>query len=109
MTTQLITQITDTLVTSIDIKLVIILLAIGYCLKNRTDKVSNGNIPIILGIIGIVLAVVFHFALSKEAILDAIIIGIASAVASVGIYEAKKSVTGIYKEKAGISDGTQDN
>lgn len=100
--TDLIEQGLELLMANVDIKLVIILVAVGFILKHKLTKVDNTDIPIYIGILGVVLAIIFHFGMSKEAILDAIIIGIASAVSAIGVYESQKSLINKFKSKTNL-------
>lgn len=72
-----------------------ICLCVGYIIKNviTTDKV-NKYIPLIVGILGLLLAIVSNI---NHITLETIFMGLLSGLASTGLYEAFKNLIGSNK------------
>ena len=81
---------------SINVSLIIILLAIGYFLKHAVKKLSNDNIPWILLILGIVLALVINVPYGPDMIVTYVIQGIVSGAAAVGLHTNGKTILNIF-------------
>lgn len=92
MSNEIVTQIISVAETSINLSVVIILLAIGYVLKHVAKKLSNEYIPVILLLFGILLACIIGIPYKTgQDIIPAIITGIASGAAAIGIHQSGKS------------------
>ena len=57
MHNKIVTQIADLAVTSVNVPLIIVLMAIGYVLKHVIKNLDNSFIPIILGIVAIAILI----------------------------------------------------
>lgn len=57
MQNEIVTQIADLAVTSVNVPLIIVLMAIGYVLKHVIKNLDNSFIPIILGIVAIAILI----------------------------------------------------
>ena len=89
----IIEQVTEVTANSVNIALVIILIAIGYMLKNKMPKVKNSDIPIYLMIAGIVLSILLEFPFKTvDTPINIIVRGIASAFAASIVYDKVKDV-----------------
>lgn len=89
----IISQITDVTVSSINIALVIILLAMGYILKAKIKAVKNSDIPVYLIVIGVIISILMEIPFSgKIDMIDIIVRGIASAIAASIVYDKYKDV-----------------
>lgn len=90
----IIEQVTEVTANSVNIALVIILIAIGYMLKNKLPKVKNSDIPVYLIIAGIILSFVLEFPFKTiDNPINIIVRGIASAFAASIVYDKVKDVT----------------
>lgn len=88
------TQITDLLTQSVNIALVIVLLAIGYIIKHFAAKINNDLIPPILLILGIIFALLLQIPDgfgSSDIILSTLVTGIASGFTSIGLHQTGKT------------------
>ena len=94
--TSLIQAIFQTGQGSINISLIILLLAIGYVIKHFT-KINNDNIPVIMLIAGIVLALIINIPYSPSEIVTIIIQGIVSGAAAIGLHTNGKGLLEIFK------------
>ena len=86
-------QVTEVLVQNVNISIVIICLVIGAILKHAVKNFNNDWIPVVLIVIGIGLS--FVIAVLNKTTNDPvniIIVGIASAVAAVGLHQAGKTL-----------------
>ena len=86
-------QVTEVLVQNVNISIVIICLVIGAILKHAVKNFNNDWIPVVLIVIGIVLSLII--AIINKNLGDPVsivIIGIASAVAAVGLHQAGKTL-----------------
>lgn len=89
----IIEQVTEVTANSVNIALVIVLIAIGYMLKNKMPKVKNSDIPIYLMIVGIVLSILLEFPFKTvDTPINIIVRGIASAFAASIVYDKVKDV-----------------
>lgn len=99
MAQDIIQQILDLSVASVNIPLVIVLLAIGFILKHLIKSLDNSNIPVILIIAGIVISICMKLPFNpREQLLTILVEGIASAMIAMivqtkakDIIESKKS------------------
>lgn len=83
---------------SINIPLIIILLALGYIVKHWIPKISNDNIPPIMLVAGIVLALIINIPYSPSDIVAIIIQGIVSGAAAIGLHTNGKGLLEIFKD-----------
>lgn len=88
----LIEMIFQTAQGSINIPLIIILLAIGCIIKHCLPKVSNDTIPPIMLIAGIVLALIINIPYAPSQIVNLVIQGIVSGAAAVGLHTNGKGL-----------------
>lgn len=89
----IISQITEVTANSINVALVIILLAIGYILKAKIKAVKNSDIPVYLIVIGVVISILMEIPFSgKVDLINIIVRGIASAIAASIVYDKYKDV-----------------
>lgn len=73
-----------------DIVIVGICLCVGYIIKNAiTSKTINKFIPLIVGCLGMVLAIVSHL---DSITLKVVLTGLFSGLASTGLYETFKNL-----------------
>lgn len=82
--------------------IVILCFCIGWMIRNAvTNEKVNRFIPIIVGFIGIVAAVVMNYAagIGTDNVVQIVVIGLVSGLASTGCYEAFKNL------KSGGADG----
>lgn len=106
MSNEIVSQIISLAETSINLSVVIILLAIGYVLKHIIKKLGNEYIPVILLLAGIILAVVIGLPYKTgQDIIPAIITGIASGTAAIGIHQSGKSFIGFGKSDSEPTTG----
>lgn len=89
---------------SINVSLIIILLAIGYLLKHAIKKLNNDNIPWILLILGIALALIINIPYSLNMIVTYVIQGIVSGAAAVGLHTNGKTILDIFNFGKSYSD-----
>lgn len=104
----LIEMIFQTAQGSINIPLIIILLAIGCIIKHCLPKVSNDTIPPIMLIAGIVLALIINIPYAPSQIVNLVIQGIVSGAAAVGLHTNGKGllqIVGLIK-KTELEDNT---
>ena len=66
-----------------------ICMCVGYIIKSITSSISR-FIPLIMGILGTLLNMWVHWSISPEILLG----GLISGLASTGLYEAIKNMTG---------------
>ena len=98
-------QVYEILNQNVNISIVIICLVVGAILKHAVKNFNNDWIPIALIVVGIILALIIELV-SNGTIKDpihVIIIGIASAAASVGIHQSGKTIY-LYTKDAGSVD-----
>lgn len=74
--------------------IVILCLLVGYIVKNfiSTDAV-NKYIPLIVGVLGVVASVFTAVTTGNAITVDIIVSGLASGLASTGLFEAYKNLT----------------
>lgn len=87
----------------VNIVLVLFLLAVGYCIKHTPalDKVSNNLIPVILVVLGAVVAVLTKGDIT---IASAIVNGIINAAIAIAIHQSGKNIFEIFAAKTMGSD-----
>lgn len=91
-------QITQIATESVNIPLVIVLLAIGYILKHWVKPIVNDSIPLVLLITGIVFALIINIPFKfQEEILVVLVKGIVSGAAAVGIHTQGRTIIDIIK------------
>lgn len=75
--------------------IVILCLLVGYIIKNfiSTDAV-NKYIPLIVGVLGVVASVFTAITTGNAVTVDIIVSGLASGLASTGLFEAYKNLLG---------------
>ena len=88
----LIEMIFQTAQGSINIPLIIILLAIGCIIRHCLPKVSNNTIPPIMLIAGIILALIINIPYAPNQIVNLVIQGIVSGAAAVGLHTNGKGL-----------------
>ena len=87
------TQITELMTQSVNVALVVVLLAIGYIIKHFAAKINNDFIPptlLILGVIGAVLLQLPEGFGTSEVVLTTLVTGIASGFSAVGLHQTGK-------------------
>lgn len=89
---------------SINIPLIIILLALGYIVKHWIPKIGNDNIPPIMLVAGIVLALIINIPYGADKIVELIIQGIVSGAAAIGLHTNGKGLLEIFKDET-LSSG----
>lgn len=97
---------------SINVSLIIILLAIGYVVKHAIPKINNDNIPWMMLVAGIVLSLIINIPYGPDQIVTFVIQGIVSGAAAIGLHTNGKSlleVVGVIKSSSSESDTTDDN
>ena len=77
---------------SINIPLIIILLAIGFIVKHCMTKVPNDTIPPIMLISGIVLALIINIPYAPSDITSIVVQGIVSGAAAIGLHTNGKGL-----------------
>lgn len=107
--TSIIEQVTEVTANSVNIALVIILIAIGYMLKNKLPKVKNSDIPVYLIVAGIILSFLLEFPFkAMDNPINIIVRGIASAFAASIVYDKVKDVIN-GRKVTGPGDSDQSN
>ena len=78
----------------ISFEIVILLLLIGAAVKHLEvfSKVVNTYIPVILIVIGIIVALLTNIATLPGSLVDTLITGLASAIVAVGIHSSGKNI-----------------
>ena len=66
MQNEIVTQIADLAVTSVNVPLIIVLMAIGYVLKHVIKNLDNSFIPIILGIVAIAILIGINIPINAQ-------------------------------------------
>lgn len=77
--------------------IVILCFCIGYIIRNTVSATAvDRYIPLICGVVGIAAAIVMNFAagIGTDNIVQIIVIGLVSGLASTGCYEAVKNMKG---------------
>lgn len=86
-------QITEVTANSINIALVIILLAVGYILKAKIKAVKNSDIPVYLIVIGVIISFLMEIPFTGGIDpINVVVRGIASAIAASIVYDKYKDV-----------------
>ena len=94
-------QIFTTTIASVNISLVIILLAVGYICKHAIKNLSNDVIPIILGVISIIFLVVVNYPFNvQEKLFPIIIEAIATTLIATIAHDKVKDIIGGLMNKA---------
>ena len=89
----IVSQITSVTAESINIALVIILLAIGYILKAKVKAVKNSDIPVYLIVIGVIISILMEIPFTSGVDpITMVVRGIASAIAASIVYDKYKDV-----------------
>lgn len=90
---EIVKQISEIASTSVNVPLIVVLLAIGTVIKHQLTKVSNDTIPVIMLVSGVLFAIALNvpFNFQKD-VLDVLVQGIVSGAAAVGIHTQGKTV-----------------
>lgn len=94
---------------SINIPLIIILLAIGFIIKHCMKKVSNDLIPPIMLIGGIVLALVVNIPYAPNEITSIVVQGIVSGTAAIGLHTNGKGLLEVLPLKNILGKTTEES
>lgn len=89
-------QVLELLTKSVNLGLVVICLAIGYILKHTVKSLNNDYIPPILLVCGIAGALIISIPngfTDPSAVVNILVMGIASGAASIGIHQTGKIFT----------------
>lgn len=70
------------------IAIMAICLCVGYIIKQSLDFIPNKYIPLIMGVLGVVLAVLYFKSFDVEILLK----GLASGLASTGAFEMQRNL-----------------
>lgn len=70
------------------IAIMAICLCVGYIIKKSLDFIPNKYIPLIMGVLGVVLAVLYFKSFDVEILLK----GLASGLASTGAFEMQRNL-----------------
>lgn len=70
------------------IAIMAICLCVGYIIKKSLDFIPNKYIPLIMGVLGVLLAVLYFKAFDVEILLK----GLASGLASTGAFEMQRNL-----------------
>lgn len=93
--TDVMSQIFTTTVASVNVSLVIILLAVGYICKHAFKSLKNDIIPIILGVIALVFLVIVNWPFSvQDKLLPIIIEAIATTLIATISHDKVKDIVG---------------
>lgn len=104
--TDLIQQIVNMTLGSVNIALVIVLMGIGAVLKHAFTKLDNNVIPIIMIVLGIVISIAMNIPFNPQTMLLTYCVqGIASGYCAIIIHGKSKE---IYKDFIGDSLTTSD-
>ena len=88
-------QIFTTTVASVNVSLVIILLAVGYICKHAFKNLKNDIIPIILGVIALIFLVIVNWPFSvQDKLLPIIIEAIATTLIATISHDKVKDIVG---------------
>ncbi len=71
------------------IMVVAICMCIGYIIKNSLTMIKNKYIPLILAVVGVVMNIWINMSFTPAILLG----GLASGLASTGLYEASRSLS----------------
>ena len=87
---------------SINIPVIIFLLAVGYCIKHTPalEKVSNNLIPIIIFVLSVIICGVMNIS---DNIAASIMSGVINAAAAIGLHSTGKNIFEFFS-KGSISD-----
>lgn len=106
-------QIEDLVSVNINVALIVVLMFIGYFLKHAVKKLDNSLIPLILGVLGMVFAVLTRIPFDPQKnLLNILVEGIVAAVFSTIIQTKLKDVidgmTNIGSAVTGPGDTSED-
>lgn len=85
---------------TINIPLIIVLMAIGAVCKHFIKKLDNDTIPVILLITGIIIVILLHIPFNAQKdILNILVEGIASSTVAVGLHSQGKTIWTLFTGK----------
>lgn len=99
------TEIFQVAADSVNIQLVIVLMALGAVLKHAIKQLDNGRIPLILMGVGVLLSVVVGIDGLPGNLLTSIAVGCVSAAFAIGAHSTGKSMWELF----GFKFSTQSN
>lgn len=71
-----------------------ICLCVGFIIKHSLDFIPNKYIPLIMGVLGLLLALINMYIQGDKFTLTVILQGLASGLASTGAFELVKNIKG---------------
>lgn len=109
MVNDVIAQIEELVSVNINVPLIVILLFIGVFLKHALKKLDNSWIPLILGIVGMIIAVLMRIPFNPQtALLTILVEGIIAALFATIIQSKLKDIVAAMKNKVSVSGSTED-
>ena len=99
----ILTQIIEIGTGSINVMLIIVLLGIGSCIRRLLPSLDVSYIPIILMIIGVIVAILLHVPFNPQTdLLNILVEGIASSFATGIVYDKAKDIYRSFPSKNNI-------
>lgn len=109
MVNDVIAQIEELVSVNINVPLIVILLFIGVFLKHALKKLDNSWIPLILGIVGMIIAVLMRIPFNPQtALLTILVEGIIAALFATIIQSKLKDIIAAMKNKVSVGGSTED-
>mgnify|MGYP002767567292 CR=1 FL=1 len=85
---------------SINVSLIIVLLAIGAICKHAFTKLNNDTIPVIMLVTGAVLAIIINLPFNpQKELLNVLVQGFVSGAAAVGLHTQGKTIYNLFTPK----------